>query len=881
MKFEFENLENQNSIFKDNYHIDDTKILFEHFSKIDSIFKNIYSCNGKIESTLFHSLTLMYIISFFVDKNNDESKNILNKISQIYASKCYYLSFADLSLINLFQGLSCEGYLESEEPYSKCVMLILMLFGDPRGRNNDAHPLLQLPLWKILRKTMKLEKGQPGNNKYFYEMYKSLEYFNSPKDKINKIDNNYIFNFEQNFNRNIKIILKLNDVILDENNEQSIENDRNNYINREYFLSKNNFNDEMINLYRIKNFNFPLIEDDSNNVIKKIYSTEFVIYLFKQIQSILIGKYKIYDETYMNDYISENILELNANDNNKKISLKETNRKGFNKSSINIKNEFHKNEIEFSPNQLINAFNQGKKILELFSFNTKFIKIENKNKNTKNSPNKELNKISIGDNPNFIANRNKTGKFGIFSHFLYDELLQKLSYKRNAPSGIVITFGNNSHYECTYDNDKMIKYPLLIYKLKNIIVKKIYSGWEYNIIISNTNEIYSFGNNNKFQCGVAFSQNYKKDNKIIKNPENISSRHGNIKGISAACGNEHTLILDENHIVYSFGNNEDGVLGIENNNLKSYNFIKVDFGKYNGKIKDIAAGTVHNIALTNDGKIFSWGSAQGGQLGLSEKYLTQKNLINFSISTPTLVPINNNNNIEDQTKITKISCGEAHTIVLNSKKEVYSWGFGSNGQLGLGFCEDSFEIGTGLSKSRIFTAKKIQSLQNKKISDIQCGKTFSMFIDSNGGLYACGVNDLYQLGIPELPPQDHIKNCDAKCKDFIFPTKLEYFLGMKVEKISCGEGHCIAIIKDPLSNEKLVWSWGNNRYGQLGLGDKSNISLPKPITFLFEYTLNKFESVSCGGFHSLCLIKHNEDINWIEEDFNNIICKVINEMWNN
>ena len=169
--------------------------------------------------------------------------------------------------------------------------------------------------------------------------------------------------------------------------------------------------------------------------------------------------------------------------------------------------------------------------------------------------------------------------------------------------------------------------------------------------------------------------------------------------------------------MYSFGNNEDGVLGVENNNLKSYNFIKVDFGQYNGKIKDIAAGTVHNIALTDDGKIFSWGSAQGGQLGLSEKYLSQKNLKNFCISTPTLVSIYSN--IGEQTKITKISCGEAHTIVLNSKKEVYSWGFGSNGQLGLGFCEDSFEIGTGLSKSRIFTPKKIQTLQNKKIISIR------------------------------------------------------------------------------------------------------------------------------------------------------------------
>jgi len=582
----------------------------------------------------------------------------------------------------------------------------------------------------------------------------------------------------------------------------------------------------------------------------------------------------------MNEYISEEIFSLIKNEN-RKISLRESNRKGFNKSSINIKTEFQKNEIEFSPSQLINAFQQGKKIFEIFSFNTKPMKNTNNNKVLNNSPSREI--ISLlkkGKNPEFISNKNKPGKAGIFGHFLYYELLQKLSYKRNAPSGIVIAFGNNTHYESTYEEYKIIKYPLLIYKLKNIIVKKIFSGWEHNIIISNKNDIYSFGNNNNFQCGIPFSENYKKENIKIKNPQNISTLNGDIKGINAACGNEHTLILDESHNVYSFGNNEDGVLGIGNNDLKSYSFIKVNFGKYNGRIKNISAGTVHNIALTDDGKIFSWGSAQGGQLGLSEKYLTQLNLKNFSISKPTFVSVKQDKDIQDSMRIIKISCGEAHTIVLNSKKEVYSWGFGSNGQLGLGFCEDSFEVGTGLSKSRIFTPKKITTFENVKISDVQCGKTFSMFIDSNGGLYSCGVNDLYQLGIPDSPPQDHIKNIDAQCKDFVIPTRVEYFLNMKVEKIACGEAHCIAIVKDIHSNQKLVWSWGNNRYGQLGLGDKNKISLPNPITYLFEYKGNKFESVSCGGFHSLCLITYNEDINWIEDDFKNNICKIINEMWN-
>jgi len=868
MNFEYENTQNNQKLFKGYYKIPNNIIFIEHFSRINSIFRKIYSCDGKIEKSLLHSLITMYIISFFIEKNHEKCQNIMKKIKEIYFSGSYLLSFSELALINLFQGLNCEGYIDSEQYYSKTVMLFLMLFGDPRGRNNDSHPMMKLPLWKIVRKSIKLEKGEPGNNHYLYEMYKSLEFFNSSKDKLNSnIHNNIVFNYEKNLMKNIKSILKLNGINpIDKEKQNNNMNDINNFINKEFSLSKKIFDEEMIDLYLIKNFNFPFVEEDSNNVIKNIYSSEFIIYLFKQIQSILIGNYKLYNEKYINEYISDEVFNLSKNEN-KKISLRETSRKGMNKSSINIKAEFQKNEMEFSPIQLINAFQQGKKILEIFNFNNKINKDSKTNKIINNFPKKEINK-------------NKTGKVGVFSHFLYDELLQKLSYKRNAPSGIVLTFGNNSHYETTYDDYKIIKYPLLIYKLKNIIVKKIYSGWEHNIIISNTNEIYSFGNNNNFQCAFPYSENYNKENKIIKTPQNISSLNGNIKGISASCGNEHTLILDENNDVYSFGNNEDGVLGVENNELKSYNFIKVNFGKYNGRIKDISSGTIHNIALTDDGNIFAWGSFQGGQLGLSEKFLTQQKLKNFSISSPILIPMKPEINNQEQTKIIKISCGEAHTIAIDSKKEVYSWGFGSNGQLGLGFCEDSFEVGTGLTKSRIFTPQKIKTLQKKKISDIQCGKTFSMFIDSNGGLYSCGVNDLYQLGIPDLPPQIHIKNIDSQCKDFVIPTRLEYFLDMKVEKISCGEAHCVAIVKDIHSNEKLVWSWGNNRYGQLGLGDEIKKSLPKPITLLFEYKSNKFESVSCGGFHSLCLIKHNEDINWIEDDFKYYICRVINEMWN-
>ena len=904
MNFEYEelsgniNINDANTYLKNNYKISDSKIFREYFSNIDFIFNKVYSCSGKIEQTLLHSLFYIFIVNFFVEKNNEESQKINKKIKEIYSNGSYLLSLADLSLINLFQGLSCESYLYSEEPYSKSVILLLMLYGDPRGRYNDSHALLQLPLFKIARKTLKLEREQPANNQYLSEIYKSLEFFGKDKDKLNLSKNITYFDHEKNIMKNIKNILATNNVIIrkkseSENNMSDTDFIINNYFNKNYFLSHNVFRNDMLDLYLIKNFHFS-IEENSRNIQKKVYSKEFIIYLIKLIQSVLIGKNKIYDEKYINENISENVFNFNEIENKMKFFKENDSQKKYNKSSINIKADpphQTQNEMEFSPKQLIEAFNNRKNILEFFPFKINNKKSNNNKLNNSLSSQKSdiktqnteiIKKVKDGNRPSFTIHKNKNqNQRNIFSHYLYNELLDKLSYRKNCPSGIVVSFGNNTHYETGHDDYKAIKYPLLIYKLKNIRVKKIYSGWEYNIIVSSTNEIYSFGNNNNLQCGIPINDKDKEDIKV-KNPTNISILNNGIKAISVACGNEHTLILDEKNDVYSFGNNEDGVLGIENNKLKSYKFIKVNFGQYNNRIKAISAGTVHSIALTDDGKIFSWGSAQGGQLGLSEEYLKQFKNQYFYISTPTLIPIRENHKTKEDMKITKISCGEAHSIILNNKKEVYSWGFGSNGQLGLGFCEDSFELGTGLSKSRIFTPQKIKAFDNLEqkvlISDIQCGKTFSMFIDTKGGLYSCGVNDLKQLGIPESPPRNHLKHNDHQCKDFVIPTRLEFFLNMKVEKISCGEAHCLAIVKENHSNERIIWSWGNNRYGQLGLGDKINFSLPKPINFLLEYKENKFESVSCGGFHSLCLIESNEDINWIEDDFKHTICKIIEDI---
>ena len=114
--------------------------------------------------------------------------------------------------------------------------------------------------------------------------------------------------------KNIKNILATNNIALrkkseSENNISDEDFIINNYFNKNLFLSHNVFSNEMLDLYLIKNFQF-FIEENSKNIQKKVFSKEFIIYLIKLIQSVLVGKSKIYDEKYIKENISENVFNF-------------------------------------------------------------------------------------------------------------------------------------------------------------------------------------------------------------------------------------------------------------------------------------------------------------------------------------------------------------------------------------------------------------------------------------------------------------------------------------------------------------------------------------------------------------------------------------------
>ena len=204
------------------------------------------------------------------------------------------------------------------------------------------------------------------------------------------------------------------------------------------------------------------------------------------------------------------------------------------------------------------------------------------------------------------------------------------------------------------------------------------------------------------------------------------------------------------------------------------NFINDEMINYNSiNFKDIVSGGFHLLMLTPEGTLYSKGNGNFGQLGHGSE----------------LKESNEPLCIEPLPKIKYISSGYAYNCVISEDGDIYSWGAGENGRLGLGDNSD-------ISKPTLVTS-------DVKFKSVACGSTFTVALSTDNEIYSWG----------QYCATGHIEE-----EDCLVPKKIKIFEGRLFHKISIGPGsyHVLA-----LSASGKLFSWGHNRCGQLGIG--SNI----------------------------------------------------------
>ncbi|XP_065750861.1 probable E3 ubiquitin-protein ligase HERC4 isoform X3 [Phocoena phocoena] len=158
------------------------------------------------------------------------------------------------------------------------------------------------------------------------------------------------------------------------------------------------------------------------------------------------------------------------------------------------------------------------------------------------------------------------------------------------------------------------------------------------------------------------------------------------------------------------------------------------------------------------------------------------------------------------------------------------WGNASFGQLGLG----------GIDEEIVLEPRKSDFFINKKVRDVGCGLRHTVFVLDDGTVYTCGCNDLGQLG--------HEKSRKK-------PEQVVALDAQNIVAVSCGEAHTLA-----LNDKGQVYAWGLDSDGQLGLlGSEECIRVPRNIKSLSDIQIVQ---VACGYYHSLALSKASEIFCW-------------------
>ena len=92
------------------------------------------------------------------------------------------------------------------------------------------------------------------------------------------------------------------------------------------------------------------------------------------------------------------------------------------------------------------------------------------------------------------------------------------------------------------------------------------------------------------------------------------------------------------------------------------------------KVESISAGASFSVALTDEGRVFTWGDNEWGQLGLGAPRSVE--LTRTSVDTP--------HHVEGLEDCIDVSAGHSHVLAILKTGECYAWGCGSQGRLGLG-----------------------------------------------------------------------------------------------------------------------------------------------------------------------------------------------------
>ncbi|XP_021743802.1 protein RCC2 homolog [Chenopodium quinoa] len=242
-------------------------------------------------------------------------------------------------------------------------------------------------------------------------------------------------------------------------------------------------------------------------------------------------------------------------------------------------------------------------------------------------------------------------------------------------------------------------------------------------------------------------------------------------------------------------------------------------------IRFVASGCVscHCVALDVDGRCYTWGRNEKGQLGHGDTLQRDRPTVISELS---------------KHRIVKADAGRSHTVVMTDDGQSFAFGWNKHGQLGSGSLRNEIE------------SSPIRC-QVSEVKAVACGGEFTAWLSSTEGA------TILTAGLPQYGQLGHGTDNEYNTKDSSVrlayepqprPKAIASFSGETIVKVACGTNHSVAV-----DSNGYVYTWGYGGYGRLGHREQKDEWSPRRLDVFTRHNVLPSDAiVSAGGVSSAC-----------------------------
>ena len=343
----------------------------------------------------------------------------------------------------------------------------------------------------------------------------------------------------------------------------------------------------------------------------------------------------------------------------------------------------------------------------------------------------------------------------------------------------LFSWGNSSQGQLGLGNTTGYSSPKQVGSLTNWL--QVSAASYFSAAIKSDGTLWTWGGNDLGQLGLGNTTYYS-------SPKQVGSLT-NWSSVSTAY--KFALAIKTDGTLWGWGRNYFGQTGINNRTNQSS---PVQVGALTTWLK-VSAGYDNGFAIKTDGTLWGWGYNGLGQVGLGNT--------TYLFSSPQQVGA--------LTNWSSVSVGRYSVIATQSNGTLWAWGRNNYGQLANGTTNNyssPIQIGALTNWSKLF-----------------CGADYSVAIKTDGTLWSWGSNGQGQLGLGNTTSYSSPKQVGS----------LTNWSSASVANFTDG-------VTTAIKTDGTLWSWGENNYGQLGLGNTTYYSSPKQVGSLTSWT-----KIAAGG----------------------------------